>query len=196
MAIRNRTGSGTTINPDNIVIHYVVLVLLAAVIAATFIGSADSLLNAAGWFLPVQLQWTVLVAVDVFLIACGIATLAMRRRRAHVATGVLVVLTVLLVIYSSAMNWTYVEQTIGIDTTIGLWSAMTKAAMPWLLLASLEVAAAMLSIRNNREASPLNKAKAENKKLRAQLRAANRAPRTPRTVTPAQPALFGEEQAA
>lgn len=193
MAIRNRTGSGNTINPDNVVIHYVVLFLLAAVVAATFIGSADGLLHAAGWFLPVQLQWTVLVAVDVFLIACLFATLAMRRRRAYSATVVLVVLTVLLVIYSSAMNWTYVEQTIGIDTTIGLWSAMTKAAMPWLLLASLEVAAAMLSIRNNREASPLNKAKAENKKLRAQLRAATRAPRAPRATAAPQPALFESE---
>jgi hypothetical protein len=192
VSVRNRTGAGKAINPDNIVIHYVVLVLLAGVIAATFIGSADGLLHAAGWFLPVQLQWTVLVAVDVFLIACGIATLAMRRRRAHSATVVLVALTVLLVVYSSAMNWTYVEQTIGIDTTIGLWSAMTKAAMPWLLLASLEVAAAMLSIRNNREASPLNKAKAENKKLRAQLRAANKNQRTPRTAQ-AQPALFDEQ---
>jgi hypothetical protein len=192
VSVRNRTGAGRVINPDNIVIHYVVLVLLAGVIAATFIGSADGLLHAAAWFLPVQLQWTVLVAVDVFLIACGIATLAMRRRRAHGATGVLVALTVLLVVYSSAMNWTYVEQTIGIDTTIGLWSAMTKAAMPWLLLASLEVAAAMLSIRNNREASPLNKAKAENRKLRAQLRAANKTQRTSRTAQ-AQPALFDEQ---
>lgn len=194
MSMRNRTGAGRVINPDNIVIHYVVLVLLAGVILATFIGSADGLLHAAAWFLPVQLQWTVLVAVDVFLIACGIATLAMRRRRAHAATAVLVALTVLLVVYSSAMNWTYVEQTIGTDTTIGLWSAMTKAAMPWLLLASLEVAAAMLSIRNNREASPLNKAKAENKRLRAQLRAVNKAARAPRAS--AQPALFDEQVTA
>lgn len=195
MSVRNRTGAGKAINPDNIVIHYVVLIMLALVIIATFIGSADGLLHAAGWFLPVQLQWTVLVAVDVFLVACGIATLAMRRRRAHVATGVLVALTVALVVYSSLMNWTYVEQTLGTDTTIGLWSAMTKAAMPWLLLASLEVAAAMLSIRNNREASPLNKAKAENRRLRAELRKLNKSTRTARPVAP-QPALFDEQVAA
>lgn len=196
MGVRSRTGAGKAINPDNIVIHSIVLVLLALVILATFIGSADGLLHAAAWFLPWQLQWTVLVAVDVFLVACGIATLAMRRRRAHVATAVLVLLTVLLVVYSSAMNWTYIEQTIGIDTTIGLWSAMTKAAMPWLLLASLEVAAAMLSIRNNRESSPLNKVKAENKKLKAQLRAANRTPRVSRGQQSVQAPLVDVEVAS
>lgn len=196
-----RTGAGATWNSDHIAVHWIVVVLLLAAVVSAGIASIEGLLHAAAWIVPPPLQWTLPVAVDVFLFATALATLALRRRGAYGAVIACMVMTLVLVLFSATTNWLYIYTTVGIGTTEGLAGAWIKASMPVLLLAATEIVAALTSTRNNRVNSPLNRSKkkladsrAEVKSLRAQLRVKNPATAQP-AASPAapiaQPDLFG-----
>lgn len=168
---RRRTGAGVAWNPDNVVIFWVEVVLLFAAVAAAGIGSIDGLLHYAARIVQPTLQWVLPVAVDVFLVATALATLSLRRRRAHAAVIFCAVVTLVLVAFSAACNYMYLASTTDITADLAAAAApWIKASMPILLLAAIEIVAALTSTRNNRENSPLNKAKAENKRLRAEVR--------------------------
>lgn len=120
---------------------------------------------------PDYLQWTLPVAVDVFLVATALATLALRKRGARVAAFGVGVVTLVLVVFSSTANWLYVYESTVPGTPDHLYGPWLKAAMPILLLAAVEIIAALTSTRNNRENSPLNRAKRDLVKARAEVRA-------------------------
>jgi hypothetical protein len=142
-----RTGSGASINPDHIAVHWAAIVLLAASLVAAGVASIDGLLHAALWMVPPALAWTLPVAVDVFLVATAIATLALRKRGARWAAWMTAGMTVVLVLFSAATNWLYVASTAqpGPAAWYGPW---IKAAMPVLLLAATEIVAALTTTKN------------------------------------------------
>lgn len=142
-----RTGAGASINPDHIAVHWAAIILLAASLVAAGVASIDGLLHAALWMVPAPLAWTLPVAVDVFLVATAIATLALRKRGARWAAGMTAGMTFVLVAFSAATNWLYVDATAetGPAAAYGPW---IKAAMPVLLLAATEIVAALTTTRN------------------------------------------------
>lgn len=182
---RSRTGAGQAWNPDNIVIYWVEVGLLFAAVIAAGVASIDGLLHFAAYIVdsPVK-QWTLPVAVDVFLVGTALATLSLRRRRAHLAAWLTTSVTVALVMFSAYCNYTYLVSTTDItEDPASAAAPWVKAAMPVLLLAATEIVAALTSTRNNREASPLNRAKADIKKLKAQVSQMKKAAKTPAAAT-------------
>lgn len=168
---RHRTGAGSTVNPDSIGIYYTVVILLCAAVVAAGVASVDGLVHAAAWMVPPALQWTLPVAVDVFLVGTALATLALRKRGAWLAALGVALVTLLLVAFSSTANWLYVFESTEPGTAERMYGPYLKASMPILLLAAVEIVAALTSTRNNRENSPLNKAKRDLKAARADVRA-------------------------
>jgi hypothetical protein len=75
-----------------------------------------------------------------------------------------------LVAFSSTANWLYVFETTEPGTAAHAYGPWLKAAMPILLLAAVEIIAALTSTRNNRENSPLNRTKRQLKESRAEVR--------------------------
>lgn len=168
---RRRTGAGMAWNPDNAFIFWIEVGLLFAAVAAAGVGSIDGLLHYATRIVQPELQWVLPVAVDIFLVGTALATLSLRRRRAYAAVVFCGAVTLALVLFSAACNYMYIASTT--DLTVDLAAAAApwiKAAMPVLLLAAIEIVAALTSTRNNREASPLNRARRELKKVRAENR--------------------------
>lgn len=189
---RNRTGAGMAWNPDNFAIYWVEVGLLFAAVIAAGVGSVDGLLHFAAYIVdhPGK-QWTLPVAVDVFLVGSALATLSLRRRRARVAVALTTLVTVSLVLFSSYCNYTYLVSTTDITADPASAAApWVKAAMPVLLLAATEIVAALTSTRNNREASPLNRAKADLKKAKSELTQLRKAAK--RATAPASPTEITE----
>ncbi|MCU1441100.1 MAG: hypothetical protein JWP85_2097 [Rhodoglobus sp.] len=174
-----KTGAAATWNPDNIVTYWLTVGLLFAAVAAAGVGSIDGLLHYAQYIVDApEKQWVLPVAVDVFLVATALATLALRKRRAYLAAWLTSAFTIALVSFSAYCNYTYMVSTT--DMTADPASAAApyvKAAMPILLLAATEIIAAITSTRNNRENSPLNRAHREVKKYKAEVAALKRAAR-------------------
>lgn len=169
---RRRTGAGQAWNPDNIVVFWVEVALLLAAVAAAGVGSIDGLLHYAALLVAPELQWVLPVAVDIFLVGTALATLSLRRRRAYGAVILCSLVTLVLVAFSATCNYLQIVATA--DLTDGDPAAIAapwvKAAMPILLLAAVEIVAALTSTRNNREASPLNRARADLKKAKGEIR--------------------------
>lgn len=181
---RARTGAALTLNPDNAKVYALVVALLCLAVVAAGVASVEGLLHAAAWMVPDYLQWTLPVAVDVFLVATALATLALRKRGARVAAFGVGVVTLVLVAFSSTANWLYVFESTEPGTPDHLYGPWLKAAMPILLLAAVEIIAALTSTRNNRENSPLNRAKRDLKQARAEVRALKKQMRvTPQEAT-------------
>jgi len=168
---RAKTGAGRTVNPDSIGIYYAVVVFLCAAVLAAGVASVEGLLHAAAWMVPDYLQWTLPVAVDVFLVGTALATLALRKRGARWAAFGVAVVTLVLVAFSSTANWLYVFESTEPGSPDHMYGPWLKAAMPILLLAAVEIIAALTSTRNNRENSPLNRAKKSLRESRAEVRA-------------------------
>jgi hypothetical protein len=168
MTIKRKTGSGHALNPDNLATYYVVVGLLALSVLAAGVGSVDGLLHAGAWAMPEALQWVVPVAVDVFLVATALGTLMLRKRGAYFAAIGVAVVTLALVAFSSTVNWLYVFESTEVGTPAHLYGPWLKGAMPILLLAATEIVAALTSTRNNRENSPLNRAKRDVKRYKAE----------------------------
>lgn len=171
---RARTGAALTLNPDNAKVYALVVALLCLAVVAAGVASVEGLLHAAAWMVPDYLQWTLPVAVDVFLVATALATLALRKRGAQVAAFGVGVVTLVLVAFSSTANWLYVFESTEPGTPDHSYGPALKAAMPILLLAAVEIIAALTSTRNNRENSPLNRAKKSLRESRAEVRALKR----------------------
>jgi hypothetical protein len=167
---RARTGAALTLNPDNAKVYTLVVILLCLALVAAGVASVEGLLNAASWMVPPALQWTLPVAVDIFLVATALATLALRKRGAWFAATMVALVTLALVAFSSTANWLYVFESTEPGTPDHLYGPWLKAAMPILLLAAVEIIAALTSTRNNRENSPLNRAKRDLKQARAEVR--------------------------
>lgn len=163
-----RTGAGHTLNPDSFYLYLVVIVLLCGAVVAAGVASIDGLVHAAAWMVPPVLQWTLAVAVDVFLVATALATLALRKRGAIMAALGCGVVTLVLVLFSSTVNWLYVFTSTAPGSEAHLYGPWIKASMPVLLLAATEIVAALTSTRNNRVNSPLNRAKRDLRKARAE----------------------------
>ena len=166
------------LNPDNVILYWLVVALLCGAVVAAGVASVDGLLHAAEWASP-GLRWTLPVAVDVFLVGTALATLALRKRGAYWATIGCALVTLILVSFSASANWLYVYTSSEPGSDAQAYGPWIKAAMPVLLLAATEIVASLTSTRNNRENSPLNRAKrdlAQAKKdlreLRRQVRAA------------------------
>lgn len=168
--LRARTGAGQAWNPDNIAIYWVEVALLFAAVLAAGVGSIDGLLHFAAYI--VDSPWkqaTLPLAVDVFLVGTALATLTLRRRRAYLAAVLTSAVTIALVSFSAYCNYTYLISTTDVtEDPASAAAPWVKAAMPILLLAATEIVAALTSTRNNREASPLNRAKADAKKWKAE----------------------------
>lgn len=162
---RARTGSGATINIDNIAVHYVVLAFLAAAIVGGGTGSIEGLWHVAGWFEPDHLQWTLPMAVDVFLVGLAILSLVFRRRRRYLAAVLAAIVTVALVTFSSWANYTYQAAISDTSTPAGQFGPWLKASLPFLLLLGIEFAAALLSTKSRSEKSALA---VRDQKIRAQ----------------------------
>ena len=174
-----KTGAAATWNPDNIVTYWLEVALLFAAVVAAGVGSIDGLLHYAAYIVdgPGK-QWVLPVAVDVFLVGSALATLTLRKRRAYTAAMFVTGVTISLVLFSAYCNYTYMVSTT--DVTADPASAAApwvKAAMPVLLLAATEIVAALTSTRNNREASPLNRANRKIKEQKATIAAMKRAAR-------------------
>lgn len=169
-----RTGAAATRSADRIGIYRLTVVLLCLAVGGGAIGSVEGLLHAGSWAEPSWLQWTLPLSVDVFLVGTALATLALRERRAYWAAGFCALVTLALVTFSAAMNYLYVQSITDPTTIAGQVGPWIKGSMPVLLLLALEIIAALTSTRNNRANSPLNRAKRDLKKARAQLRAINR----------------------
>jgi len=167
---RAKTGAGKVVNPDSIGIYYTVVLFLCAAVVAAGVASIDGLVHAAAWMVPPVLQWTLPVAVDVFLVGTALATLALRKRGAWMAALGVALVTLVLVAFSSTANWLYVFESTVPGTPDHLYGPWLKASMPILLLAAVEIIAALTSTRNNREHSPLNRAKKSLRESRAELR--------------------------
>lgn len=174
-----KTGAAHTINPDSYALYIVVIVFLCGAVVAAGVASVDGLVHAAAWMVPPILQWTLPVAVDVFLVGTALATLALRKRGAHLAAIGVAAITLSLVAFSSTANWLYLYASTEPGTDEHTYGPWIKAAMPVLLLAATEIVAALTSTRNNRENSPLNRAHRDVKKwktealaLRKQIKAA------------------------
>lgn len=172
-----RTGAAATWNPDNFPAYVVVVILLCLAVVAAGVASVEGLLHAASWFEPTPLQWTLPVAVDVFLTGTALATLILRKRRAYFAALGVGLVTLALVAFSSVTNFLYVYTTSDQTTIEGAAGPWIKGAMPILLLLALEIVAALTSTRNNRETSPLNKANATIKQQKAIIAAYKKAER-------------------
>jgi peptidoglycan/LPS O-acetylase OafA/YrhL len=164
-----KTGAAATWNPDNFPTYVVTVTLLCLAVLAAGIGSVEGLYHAGSWSEPPPLQWTLPAAVDVFLIGSALATLQLRKRRAYIAAAGVGVVTLALVTFSSVTNYSYVYTRSDHTTLEGVAGPWIKAAMPVLLLLALEIVAALTSTRNNREASPLNRAHATIKAQRKQI---------------------------
>lgn len=152
MSARRRTGAGIALNPDNIVLYWAIVVLLCSAVVAAGVASVEGLLHAAAWMVPPALQWTLPVAVDVFLVGTALATLALRKRGARTAVIGLSVVTLVLVAFSSAANYLYVLSSTTPGTEAHMYGPVIKAAMPILLLAAVEIVATLTSTRNTRVA--------------------------------------------
>ena len=177
-SLARRTGSGATINIDNVVVHYVAVILLSAAVLAGGTGSIEGLWHAASWAEPVELQWTLPTAVDVFLVGTALLSLIFRRRRKIGAAILAAAVTIALVSFSSFVNY---------QRSMSVWDPATdpdclgpviKAAMPWLLLVALELLAMLLSVKNVGEKSAIAKRDAQIKHLRSELAAAKKANKT------------------
>lgn len=136
MSVRRRTGAGIALNPDNIVLYWIIVCLLVAAVVAAGVASVEGLLHAAAWMVPPPLQWTLPVAVDVFLVGTALATLALRKRGARRPVIFLSVVTLALVAFSSVANYLYVLTSTEPGTEAHAYGPWIKAAMPVLLLAS------------------------------------------------------------
>lgn len=165
-----RTGAAATRTVDNFTAYRITVVLLSVAVAGGAVGSVDGLLHAGSWAEPSWLQWTLPVAVDVFLVGSALATLMLRERRAYWSAGFVAIVTLALVAFSAVMNYQYILSTTAPGTIEHIYGPFIKGSMPVLLLLALEIIAALTSTRNNRANSPLNRAKADLKKARAELR--------------------------
>lgn len=148
MSVRRRTGAGIALNPDNIVLYWIIVCLLVAAVVAAGVASVEGLLHAAAWMVPPALQWTLPVAVDVFLVGTALATLALRKRGARRPVIFLSVVTLALVAFSSVANYLYVLTSTEPGTEAHMYGPWIKAAMPVLLLAAVEIVATLTSTRN------------------------------------------------
>lgn len=164
-----KTGAGATWNPDNLATYWIIVILLFGAVVSAGVASIEGLVHVGGWILPPQLQWTLPVAVDVFLVGTALATLSLRKRRAYKAAIGVAIVTLILVAFSSTANWLYLYSIADPTTIEGQAGPWVKASMPILLLAAVEIVAALTSTRNNREASPLNRAHADVKVLKKQI---------------------------
>lgn len=161
-----RTGAAATRTVDNYRAYVLTVVLLSLAVAGGAVGSVEGLLHAGSWAEPTWLQWTLPVAVDVFLVGTALATLMLRERR---------VVTLALVTFSALMNFQYVLSITEPGTIEHTYGPFIKGSMPVLLLLALEIIAALTSTRNNRANSPLNRTKKKLNDARAELRALKRA---------------------
>lgn len=182
-----RTGAAHTINPDSYALYVMVIILLCGAVIAAGVASIDGLIHAAAWMVPPALQWTLAVAVDVFLVGTALATLALRKRGAYLAAIGVAVITLVLVGFSSTANWLYVHTSTEPGTDAHLYGPWIKAAMPVLLLAATEIVAALTSTRNNRENSPLNRARRDLKKARSEAAALRKQIRAAESEAPIWP---------
>lgn len=148
MSVRRRTGAGIALNPDNIVLYWIIVALLCAAVIAAGVASVEGLLHAAAWMVPPLLQWTLPVAVDVFLVGTALATLALRKRGARRPVIFLSAVTLALVAFSSVANYLYVLTSTEPGTEAHAYGPWIKAAMPVLLLAAVEIVATLTSTRN------------------------------------------------
>lgn len=165
-----RTGAAATRTVDNIKAYTVTVILLSLAVAGGAVGSVEGLLHAGSWAEPSWLQWTLPVAVDVFLVGTALATLMLRERRAYWSAGFCAAVTLALVSFSALTNWLYIYNSTTTGTIEHAYGPWIKGAMPVLLLLALEIIAALTSTRNNRANSPLNRAKRDLKRARAELR--------------------------
>lgn len=181
---RRKTGAGHTINPDSYGLYIAVIVMLCGAVIAAGVASVDGLIHAAAWMVPAALQWTLPVAVDVFLVGTALATLALRKRGAYWEAAGVAFITLALVAFSSVTNWLYVNTSTEPGTDDHLYGPWIKASMPVLLLAATEIIAALTSTRNNRENSPLNRARRDVKRYRGEVAALRKAARRPVELAP------------
>lgn len=182
---RRRTGAGSLVNPDNIVLYWITIGVLGAAAVASLVESVEGLLHVGGWYLPFELQWTLPFALDGFMIGTFLANLALRRRHAYVEATVLTVMTALLVLFSCVANFLQAYLVADPSTLEGQASPWIKGAMPLLVFAAFEAIAMLTSTRKQGEHAPLRVAQAEVKKLRAELKQARRANTKATAVAPA-----------
>ena len=154
--------------------HWLTIVLLVSALVAAGVASIDGLLHAAEWMVPPPLRWTLPVAVDVFLVATALATLALRKRGHLLAAALIASVTVVLVAFSAVMNWLYITSSAVPGTPQALYGPWIKAAMPLLLLAATEIVAALTTTKSRTDRSALAKSREENRRLRRELRAVSR----------------------
>jgi len=189
-----RTGAGALVNPDNIAVYRIVIVVLAAAAIGSLVASVDGLLHVASWYMAPHLTWTLPLALDGFMIGTAIATLSLRHRHAHAEAAVLAVLTVALVAFSAWANWVQVASTVTGTALHEQAAPWIKAAMPLIVLFSTETIAMLTSTRKQGDRAPLVVARqrlAEKQKevaaLRRQLRAASTPPAPARSQSPWRP---------
>ncbi len=156
-----RTGAAAARTVDNFTAYRFAVVLLSLAVAGGAVGSVEGLLHAGSWAEPSYLQWTLPVAVDVFLVGTALATLMLRERRAYWSAGLCAIVTLALVAFSASVNYAYVLSITEPGTVEHAWGPWIKGSMPVLLLAALEIIAALTSTRNNRANSPMNRMKAK-----------------------------------
>ncbi len=189
-----RTGAGALVNPDNIAVYRIVIVVLAAAAIGSLVASVDGLLHVASWYMAPHLAWTLPLALDGFMIGTAIATLALRHRHAHAEALILAALTVALVAFSAWANWVQVASTVTGTELHEQAAPWIKAAMPLIVLFSTETIAMLTSIRKQGDRAPLVVARqklAERSKevtaLKRQLKAVTPPPVPARSVSPWRP---------
>jgi hypothetical protein len=134
---RRRTGAATTINPDHVGIHRLIVVGVATSLLAAVLTSWNGLAFVAGWqLLPVGLLWLTPVMVDIPLIVLTLARGALRKRGIR-ARGLLLGI-VALTVFSSGANALHTIATTGFDSIPAVVGTTTNALAPWLILAMTE----------------------------------------------------------
>lgn len=174
---RRKTGAATTINPDHINMHKLIVAGVVASLAAAVVTSWNGLAFIAEEQGLAPFTFVTALMIDVPLIVLTLARGALTKR--GIQSRWLMVFIIGLTSYSSLANWTHSLATRGIDTPATLQAAVTNALAPWLILLMTEV---LWLVTTKQKPSPaVLRARAEAAAARAKPKA-KRAPRAPRTA--------------
>jgi hypothetical protein len=163
-----RTGSGATKSADRITFHRFANFMLVAAVVAGGVGSIDGLLAAAEIAFAPAFHWVLPTALDVFLVGTAVATLALRERKAWVAVGFCILVSLALVGFSAIVNYTYWQSINEPGTLAYEVGPFIKGSMPVLLLVALEILAAINTTKRRSTPTSVTRLRVEVAKLKGE----------------------------
>lgn len=135
--IKHRTGAATTINPDDVRMHRVIVAGVAVALLAAILTSWNGLVYVgAQQLLPWELRWVTPLMIDVPLIVLTLARGALAKR--GIKTKGLFVGIIGLTVFSSIANLLHSVAVGGVATIPAVLGATTNGLAPWLILAMTE----------------------------------------------------------